>query len=115
MSRESLVHLAGYATLALILGTATWSTFGGVFALPLVFSTLAILGHRGFHAVVEKARVDAPDIEPADAASEDRTAATDGGQPVATLGPADLADAVEEHGTENVRDDAIVAALRGET
>jgi hypothetical protein len=114
VSRETLAHLAGYSTLALILGTASWSTFGWVFALPLVFGTLAILGYRGFHAVVEKARVDGPDIEPAEPGPEAKTAATDGGRPISSLTADDLADAVEDHGAENVCDDAIVAALRGE-
>lgn len=47
MTREDLVHLAGYSTLALILGTANWSTFGWVFALPLVLGTLAYAGYLG--------------------------------------------------------------------
>lgn len=45
--RETLVHLAGYTTIALILGTATWSTLGWMFALPLLGATIAYAAHRG--------------------------------------------------------------------
>ncbi|WP_132060254.1 hypothetical protein [Halorussus amylolyticus] len=112
MNRETVAHLIGYSTLSLILGTAGWSTFGWVFALPLVLGTLALVGALGAQTVLEKAKVDV-DIEPA---SSERATATDGGQ-ARDRSPREVADAVREHGGENVRDDTIVAALenRAET
>lgn len=74
MTREDLVHLAGYSTLALILGTASWSTFGWLFALPLVLVTLAYAGYLGSIVVISRAREQVSTPHP------ESKAATDGGQ-----------------------------------
>ncbi|NHN59817.1 MULTISPECIES: hypothetical protein [Halorussus] len=108
MNRETYAHLVGYSTLALILGTASWSTFGWVFALPLVLGTLALVGRAGSSLVIEKARID---DEPLDLSPDQSPkAATDGGR-TTRLSPAEVADAVREHGAENVQDDAIAWAI----
>ena len=109
MNRETYAHLVGYATLSLILGTASWSTFGWVFALPLVLGTLALVGLSGAQLVIEKARIDDEPLD-LDPEPESPKAATDGGR-TPQLSPAEVADAVREHGAENVQDGAIVWAI----
>lgn len=74
MTREELVHLAGYSTLALILGTANWSMFGWAFVLPLVLGTLAYAGYLGTRVVIRMAREELP------SPAREPTAATDGGR-----------------------------------
>lgn len=54
--KQTLTHLAGYSTLALILGTAEWSAFGWVFALPILIGTLAYAGWLGYQAVLSRAK-----------------------------------------------------------
>lgn len=107
MNRETVGHLVGYSTLSLILGTATWSSFGWVFALPLVLGTLAIVGYGGAKLLAEKADVDV-DIQPKDS-RQGREAVTDGGR--TTLSTREVAESVREHGSENVSDDTIVRAI----
>jgi len=112
VSREralALAHLSGYSTLALILGTASWSSFGWLFALPLVLGTLGIVGYAVARFVVRKARVAEEPLE----MDPDRQpeAATDGGRDSRQVSPAEVAASVRRNGTENVRDDTIVRAL----
>ena len=108
MNRETVGHLVGYSTLSLVLGTASWSTFGWVFALPLALGTLAIVGYHGAKLLAEKARVDV-DIQPKETAEKPETV-TDGGRSP-RLSPAQVADSVRDHGSENVQDATIVRAI----
>lgn len=94
MNHETLAHLCGYSTLALILGTADWSMFGWVFALPLVLGTLALVGYHGVHLVDNlDIRID---NEPLD---QSREAATDGGRNT-NRSPDNVAENVEEQADE---------------
>lgn len=105
MNRNTLAHLVGYSTLALILGTANWSSVGWVFAIPLVVGTLAILGARGGR-LVEKVRAREPSQSRRPAQPK---TATDGG--TTGFSPAEVADSVRKHGGDSVRDDTIVQAI----
>ena len=75
--KETLVHLAGYSTLSLILGTASWSTLGWVFALPIIFGTLGFAGLLGYRRLLEHARESFPSSP---SGGLERSPATDGGQ-----------------------------------
>ena len=69
---QRLVHLAGYATLAMVLGTANWSMMGWLFALPLVAGTLGYAGWLAYGEIIARARGQL-DTEP--------ELASDGGEP----------------------------------
>lgn len=74
---HNLAHLTGYSTLALVLGTAEWSAFGWVFALPLVIGTLVYAGWLGYRAILRRAKDDLPVPVP-----EQEPTSTDGGRRV---------------------------------
>lgn len=77
MSREQLVHLSGYATIAVVLAMADWSGIAAaVLVLPLVLGTLAYAGVLGMAALIEHARGLVPERDLEDGPRP----AADGGQ-----------------------------------
>ncbi|MBX0323882.1 hypothetical protein EGH21_12660 [Halomicroarcula sp. F13] len=77
--RATLVHLAGYATIASILATANWAGLSAVLlALPLVLGTLWVAGQQGARSAVDRAKADIDHPIP--------SPATDGGTDQPTTG-----------------------------
>lgn len=105
---DRLAHLAGYAGVVAVLASATWAgPIGMLLGAIFVFGTVGYAGYVGYDVLTDQVRAEAAD-------AAEPTAATDGGRPVSTIEPENVADAIETHGAANVRDDQIVAALRGE-
>ncbi|QIO23085.1 hypothetical protein [Haloarcula sp. JP-L23] len=79
--RATLVHLAGYATIASILATANWAGLSAVLlALPLVLGTLWFAGRQGARSAVDRAKADMDQPAPSP------STATDGGTDQTTTG-----------------------------
>lgn len=57
-----LVHMAGYATIATILGTANWSWIGWVFALPIAAATVVFAGWMLYRALLTRAKRELPRV-----------------------------------------------------
>jgi len=62
---DRLVHLSGYATIAIVLATAEWaSPISALFAAPLLFAAIAYAGWHLYVIVLAHARgqLDATDV-----------------------------------------------------
>lgn len=76
--RELLVHMAGYATIAAVLGTANWASFTAVlFVAPIVLAALGFAGYLAAQWIISEARKTVPDP---DSAVDGEPIATDGGR-----------------------------------
>ncbi|WP_435145912.1 hypothetical protein [Halobaculum sp. P14] len=114
---EKHVHLIGYGALALILGTSTWSSpmgrwtgvmYGG-FAIGVTVAAFGIGIRKGLSDAAGVVRAWLGSEEQGD--EEVPQATPDGGRAVEPATPAEVLDAAEEYGIENVRADRVTEAL----
>ncbi|QCJ47242.1 hypothetical protein [Haloprofundus sp. MHR1] len=79
-ARETLVHLSGYSSIAVVLATADWASLVAViFVAPLLLGTLAYGGYLGAQKLIELAR---REVDREETALATESVTTDGGREI---------------------------------